>query len=478
MYVSDMLSRAYLPGHDKTQLPQCHIFQLEQEDQLFRDIESMDQLKHMSLSTATHHQIKSATTADVTLQCLATTVLTGWAETKEETPIEIREYWTFRDEITVQGGVIYKGTKIVIPKLLRNLMIKKAHSCHGGMEASVRKARDTLFWPGMAAEIKDHVMACDICAEYSSKQAKEPMMSHTIPSRPWAKVGQDLFTLHNKSYLVTVDFYSDYFELDELEDTTATTVINATKRHFARHGIADMVTDNGPQYTSQEFQEFKNTWQFEHITSSPYHSQANGKSESAVKIAKNILKKAKNTDIQMALLEWRNTPDANGNSPMQKLQSRRTKTTLPTAEILFQPKVVENVLDNIAARRKKAKAHYDQTAKPLPELEVGQRIRIQSDPRGKTWTETGECVAKVAPRSYVVHTDSGKTLRRNRKFIQEDKTNGSQPAPVEIITEPTQVQTPVKSQTPVKPAMDANPNVTMTTSRSGRVVRPVARLDL
>lgn len=49
---------------------------------------------------------------------------------------------------------------------------------------------------------------------------------------------------------MTVDYYSDYSELDLVLDTTTESVINATKCHFARHGIADMVIDNGPQYSS------------------------------------------------------------------------------------------------------------------------------------------------------------------------------------------------------------------------------------
>ena len=107
--------------------------------------------------------------------------------------------------------------------------------------------------------------------------------------------------------------YSDYFEVDLLQDATTEPVIKATKSRFAQHGIADMITDNGPQYSSDQFAAFTREWEFQHTTSSPLHSQSNGKAESAVKIAKNLVKKAKreNKDLQIALLEWRNTPDIN-----------------------------------------------------------------------------------------------------------------------------------------------------------------------
>ena len=79
---------------------------------------------------------------------------------------------------------------------------------------------------------------------------RPPELRYKIPDTPWSKVGQDLFTYGSETFLVTVDYYSDYFELDLLQDATTESVIKATKSHFAQHGIADMITDNGPQYSS------------------------------------------------------------------------------------------------------------------------------------------------------------------------------------------------------------------------------------
>uniref|UniRef100_A0ABM0MHB3 Uncharacterized protein K02A2.6-like n=1 Tax=Saccoglossus kowalevskii TaxID=10224 RepID=A0ABM0MHB3_SACKO len=245
-------------------------------------------------------------------------------------------------------------------------MIARAHTSHLGPDACVRRARDVLFWPGMIGEITEKVKSCSTCNDFLAKQQKEPLMTHSIPNTPWSKVGQDLFMIYRENYLVTVDYYSDYFEIDHLEDTTSSTIIDATKSHFARHGIADMMTDNGPQYTSDEFSAFVHKWEFKHTNNSPLHSQSNGKAESAVKIAKKLIKKAKrnNRDIQLALLEWRNTPDVNGSSPVQKLMSRRTRTRIPTAEALLKPQIVDGVPENIKIKRQKAKAVYDKHAKP------------------------------------------------------------------------------------------------------------------
>ena len=410
MYIADMLSRAYLQV-DRTQCkrtPEYQIFQLKQEQQLFEEIASINQVDYMRLSEGTHQQIKQCTLADPTLQTLMNTVTTGWPVSKEDVPPCIREYWNYKEELTVQDGVLYKEIKVIVPISMRPQTIARVHSSHLGPDACVRRARDVLFWPSMAGQIKEQVQNCEVCNDFLARQQKEPLMTHKIPDTPWSKVGQDLFTYGSETFLVTVDYYSDYFELDLLQDATTESVIKATKSHFARHGIADMITDNGPQYSSDQFAAFTREWEFQHTTSSQLHSQSNGKAESAVKIAKNLVKKAKreNKDLQMALLEWRNTPDINNLSPTQKLMSRRTRTTIPTAEALLKPIVVEGVHDKINRKRQQTKATYDKSARPLPELQIGEPVRLQPVNPKAPW-DKGSCVAKVGPRSYLIETDNG-----------------------------------------------------------------------
>ena len=70
------------------------------------------------------------------------------------------------------------------------------------------------------------------------------------------------------------------------------------------------LTDNGPQFISTEYERFAKDWNFKHITSSPYHSQGNGRAEAAVKAVKNILRNCQ--DPQLALLHLRNTHQPRG----------------------------------------------------------------------------------------------------------------------------------------------------------------------
>jgi transposase InsO family protein len=94
-----------------------------------------------------------------------------------------------------------------------------------------------------------------------------------------------------------VDYYSSFFKIDRLYDTSSKTVISKLKQHFARWGIPEtVISDNGPQYSSEQFKNFSRLWDFKHKTSSPDHAQSNGKVENAVKSAKRIMRKAKKSN--------------------------------------------------------------------------------------------------------------------------------------------------------------------------------------
>ena len=126
-----------------------------------------------------------------------------------------------------------------------------------------------------------------------------------------------MFTVSGNNYITIVDYFSDFVEVSELEDTTSHSVIQVLKEKFSRHGIPDtVVSDNGPQFSSQEFHEFPLTWEFNHVTSSPHHPKSNDKAESSVKAIKQLFKKAEQDgkDPWLALLDYRNTPTEGNNA--------------------------------------------------------------------------------------------------------------------------------------------------------------------
>jgi len=116
-------------------------------------------------------------------------------------------------------------------------MLTRIHTSHTGIESSICKVKEALFWPRMSEEFKDTVQNCETGCEFSASQQTQPLMTPELPRLPWSKVALDVLTFHGRDYLVTVDYFSDYFELDLLEDTTSASIIAILKQHFARHGV-------------------------------------------------------------------------------------------------------------------------------------------------------------------------------------------------------------------------------------------------
>lgn len=121
------------------------------------------------------------------------------------------------------------------------------------------------------------------------------MIQHPIPTYPFQRIGSDIFQLDGNNYLVTTDFFSNFFEINDLgKNATGSNVISKLKKIFAKNGIPDaMVADGGPQFNNQEVRRFASDWDFDIHLSSPGRPQSNGLAESSVKIAKTIMKNAK-----------------------------------------------------------------------------------------------------------------------------------------------------------------------------------------
>ena len=133
-------------------------------------------------------ELKKETEKDEELQILKRTIKNGWPEKIGQVDQNIKQYWTVREELTVENDLLFKSNRVIIP-----LSIRKVHQSHQGIEKSKHLARDVVYWPGMSIQITDMVESCDICAEYRPKQTNEPLLGHPKPQRPWQKVGRDRF---------------------------------------------------------------------------------------------------------------------------------------------------------------------------------------------------------------------------------------------------------------------------------------------
>jgi hypothetical protein len=262
-----------------------------------------------------------------------------------------------------------------------------------------------------------------------------------------------------------VDYYSNFFEICLFNIKNAT-VIQHTKSIFARHGIPEVViSDNGPQYSCQDYKDFASKWGFQHKTSSPVYPQSNGLAERTVQTVKNLLQKAKASGEYpyLSLLSYRNTPVSDAGSPAVVLMNKRLRTDLPTTSKQLVPKILNrrHVQNCLIKRKIEQKHYYDRSAKARKPLHKGDQVRIY---RGKTWQPA--TVIDLAPRSYHVETPDGCVYRSNQRHLIDI------PSPVKKATECHQQNTVVE-QSPTEDSEEENlsvqaPTTPVLKTRSGR----------
>ena len=210
-------------SHDRAYLPQtCEGAQEE--------FETINALTYLVMSDERIGEIRQHTNSDPALQQLKQTILQGWPKDKSQITPLVTPYFSIHDELAVTDGLIFRGERLVIPKDMRSRIKKDIHAGHKGVDTSLRRAREHLFWSGMSKEIKEWIQSsCKACRYLEQTPCKEPLMSHDIPERAWEKIGCDLLSCHGKDYLITVCYKSNFWELDRLTDTKSTTVIKKLK---------------------------------------------------------------------------------------------------------------------------------------------------------------------------------------------------------------------------------------------------------
>ena len=193
MYISDALSRAYLEESTET---------LIDED---LDVNFVE--RELPMTSEKIAQLKQHTATDEQLQLLADIVAKGWPEKHRAVPHSIRAYWNYRDEIAYIEGLMYRGSRIIIPSALRRDMLNKLHEPHLGIVKTKQRARSVIFWPNMNQDIERLIEKCDICNKHRKANPHQPLIPHDIPELPWSKVGADLH-LYSSSRTMNIYFVS------------------------------------------------------------------------------------------------------------------------------------------------------------------------------------------------------------------------------------------------------------------------------
>ena len=375
-----------------------------------------------TLAYSNHKRIQDTTQEDDELLAVTRFILQGWPGRRADAG-KAAAYFDVRDELCTYDGIVFKGDRVCIPQGMRQEMLKAIHQPHLGVVMSKRRARDLLYWPTMNGQIEDVVSKCSTCLQYRNKPQREPMIIHELPNLAWSKVGTDLFEIDGSYFMVLVDYFSNYIDVTPLSNQKSRTVIKSIKAVIARFGIMDtLMSDNGPAYSSEEFETFTREYVIHHVTSSPTHPQSNGLAEKAVQTAKRLIKKCSQTggDIYLALLDLNSTQrDEEIGSPMQRMLGRRVKTRLPTSEALLKPSQVngEGVKEKLMEYRMIEKKYYDRGTKMKEGINnnTGNGIRILTD-KGY---QPAEFIREAnTPRSYLVKAgDQARQYRRNRNKL-------------------------------------------------------------
>ena len=487
LYTADMLSRA------PRATPAASDIAFEQEVTSFVN----HVLQSIPVTDCRLEEIRTHQQEDVVCRQLMCYCEEGWPE-RHMIKGALQPYWPLKSEITCQDGLVLFGCRLVIPASLQLEILDRVHEGHQGIVKCRQRARQAIWWPGMSKQIGDLVANCRVCCK-NSTPPPEPLIPTVRPERPWMKVATDLFDFRQTTYLLVVDYMSRYIEIAQLGKTTSAEVIKQLKNIFARHGIPEVVvSDNGPQYASQEFLMFASSYGFTHVTSSPGHASGNGEAERGVRTIKDML--TSSNDPYTALLNYRAAPLANGFSPAELLMNRRLRTKLPSvpSNLVTKAPDAAQVKEREARQMLQQKINFDHRhrAKPLSPISEGDEVWIRDR------KQYGLVKSQVSPRSYNVETDTG-IYRRNRvqfnkmpvasmaksavpynvdnalpsmaKTAVPNKSDGAQPSTGSSTPRsPTVLPAPQLATSGVI-KHDSGSTAPTTTTRSGRLVKVPAR---
>ena len=443
-----------------------------QDSNADKDILAVNFLQYSSIEEREKDEVLQETLKDKELQSLKHYISTGWPSKRSQIPTILHPYWNFRDELTIESGILMKNSKILIPETLKQKYLRQIHQGHQGIEACRSRAREFVFWVKLNDDLKELVEKCDLCQSQQNSISIIQKYVSEVPPHPWHTVGSDLFYFRRIDFLVVVDYFSKYLFVRKIHNSTSSAVIKELGMIFSEFGKPQIFrSDNGPCYSSQEFKIFMQNWSIEHRTSSPHYPQSNGLAESMVKVSKNLIEKAVLQDLpwNRFLLDYRCTPISSEiPSPAEILFGRKLRSS-----ISILPSQVMN--DRICKQReliaKKEGKFYTNTKdfqdriKAMP-FEAGQNVWLQN-------SDSRKCEEAVIrekcrePNSYMVQIPAtGQCFRRNSNFIKprQSEQNPNSTTLQSNITVPVVPQEPPAFQravpsSPATSTVDAIPTV-------------------
>ena len=381
----------------------------------------------IQFSTSRLDELRNETREDPVLFEIMEYVINGFPDQRQQMSNATRIYWSFRDEITIDNGILLKAHRVIVPTKLKQSFLKDIHVGHQGVTRCQQRARSTLYWPNIDRDIEQHVQYCDTCQRHQASQPTEQLMplASELPNIAWHTLGTDLFSLNGDTFLIIADYMSKYPIIERLgRDTTSQAVANITSKYFSLFGAPQsIISDNGPQFIGKPYQQLMNNLDIAHVTSSPHHSRSHGFIERTIRTVKAVMKK-ESRDTDIALLILRTTPiGPQLPSPAELIFGRPVKSNLP-----LQVKSPNHE----GLREHRERSYHEMTGKfhhSYPELTMDQPVYFQ-DVAKKHWSPGIIIGYGPEPRSYTVLSEqTGSKLRRNRGLLRQRNTHQHDPVP-------------------------------------------------
>lgn len=373
-------------------------------------------------------EIERESENDPELKIIRECIKTGnWDPAKHLT-----SYTCVRNELTIIGQLILRGTRIVIPTTMRGAVLQLAHEGHQGIVKMKSRLRSKVWWPKMDKDSEKVCRTCHGCQAVSqSFSPPEPMKRSEPPTGPWQDVAVDLMgpMPTGENLFVVVDYYSRFFEVVIMKTTTTSKIIEALIPMFTRYGYPfTLKSDNGSQFVSTEFNEFLEECGIQHITSPPLWPQANGEVErqnrtilKSLKIAHAEGKQWK-LELPKFLMAYRSTPHSvTGVTPAYLMFGRELRTKLPE---LRREEIVNNegVREADWENKLKGKIYADENRNAKPNnINTGDKVLLKNTQKGKLQTNFEYQPYTVVHRNdqeITVESQNGTQYTRNTSFVK------------------------------------------------------------
>ncbi|XP_061708233.1 uncharacterized protein K02A2.6-like [Cydia pomonella] len=353
--------------------------------------------------------VQVSTEKDSVLRRIVSYLQTGWPSSVNDR--EVQPYFLRRNELYMDRGCMVWGYRLVIPEVLREKLLRELHVGHMGIVKMKSMARSVMWWPGIDADVERTCRSCGTCVAESSAPPRAPPQPWRYLTDVWTRLHIDfLGPIQGRTFLILIDSTSKWLEVFQMQSTTAKAVIKVLRETFSRFGLPrEVVSDNGPPFTSQEYKSFMTHNRVKVTFAAAYHPASNGAAEGAVKLCKRAIKKAMrdggdiDAALQAYLLAYRNVEHSTtGVSPAELLQRRKLRSRLD----LLRDGSVE---DKVKERQTKQITYAGGTSR---EFNVGENVWYRNYSGGSRWLD-GRIQEKTSSRNYIVAAENGSPIHRH-----------------------------------------------------------------